>query len=401
MQSYIKETQNFLNAHANSYMLAELAMMQELAKFYWTTFNHMDGLWGYNSVNNQMDTAFEHHWKKVCTRDDFLIQGKTSESPISNWFSNDTFSSAVAAEDQIIANFAAKYCICEENGTNVVNDCISNENGTWNELSAELNRETANQCCSTDELDAKFLFPINRKDSMTGTAWISQEWSRDLHTDGSIDKIHKIFNVCKVPKVAFKMISRWDLARRHEKDDEEVQDNIDEEPSDAFEKRKAAFGTKRDDLFYKTIGRDVRKYLQEQFQCSLNSKNLKECLRNGTFLKEFKQFFKNEFSSDLTSSVDDSKVFCWVASLVSYQAYTPFCDENNKELSLKIHDSLHNFTKAKLIDMCKLPEFKWVFKYYSKKINSDNFKRFMYHRTMKTNVKGYKYAFNDILKQWD
>jgi hypothetical protein len=147
------------------------------------------------------------------------------------------------------------------------------------------------------------------------------------------------------------MISRWDLARRHEKDAEEVQEDVEEESSDAFEKRKAAFGTKRDDLFYKTIGRDVRKYLQEQFQCSLSGKNLKECLRNGTFLKEFKQFFQNEFSSDLSNDLNTSKLFCCVATLVSYQGYTPYCDEKNKEFSLKIHDSLHNFTKAKLIEM--------------------------------------------------
>ena len=40
--------------------------------------------------------------------------------------------------------------------------------------------------------------------------------------------------------------------------------------------RQAAFGDKRDDLFYKTIGRDVRKLLQEQFQAFLGGKGFKE-----------------------------------------------------------------------------------------------------------------------------
>lgn len=105
------------------------------------------------------------------------------------------------------------------------------------------------------------------------------------------------------------MISRWDLARNHEKVDEEDEDDFEEEPSIAFEKRKAAFGRKRDDLFYKTIGRDVRKYIQEQFQCSLDGKNLKECVKNGTFLKDFKQFFKNEIESSISSKLDTEKVF--------------------------------------------------------------------------------------------
>jgi hypothetical protein len=72
------------------------------------------------------------------------------------------------------------------------------------------------------------------------------------------------------------MVSRWDLARSHDKEDEVDEEFEEVSPSDTFDKRKAAFGTKRDDLFYKTIGRDVRKYLQEQFQCGLGNKSLKE-----------------------------------------------------------------------------------------------------------------------------
>ena len=401
MQSYINDTQNNFGLLANYYMMAEIAMIQQAAKFYWTEFEHMNQVYGQDMSSNQFKTKFEPVGKCMCPRDDFLIEGNTNDSPVSNWISNESFSDVATLQEQILSSLADKYCAWEVNDIQNENETNSNANGWWNELSAELNRETANWGCSTDEMDAGFLFPKARKDSMVGTGWNSQDLSRDTRHDSSIDKIHKIFNVWRVPKVAFKMISRWDLARRHENVDEEDVEEVDEEPCDAFEKRKAAFGTKRDDLFYKTIGRDVRKYLQEQFQCSLSGRNLKESLRNGTFLKDAKQFFNKEFNSTTIKGLNLEKVFSCVATLISYQGYTPYCEQINCEFSLKIHDSLHNFTKAKLIDLWKLPEFKVVFKYYSKKISADGFNRFLYHRTMKSNVKGYKYAFNDILRQWE
>lgn len=195
------------------------------------------------------------------------------------------------------------------------------------------------------------------------------------------------------------MVSRKDLARSHAVEETHAEEETPEVSNDTFTERKAAFGDKRDDLFYKTIGRDVRKYLQEQFQVFLGEKTLKECIRNGTFLKEVKSFFQKQISTEVPLDVDSEKVLCCVATLISYQGYAPYCLEENKDFSLKIHDSLHNFTKVKLINMCKLREFQEVFKHYAKRISVNKFERFTSHRTMKTNVRGYKYAFSDILKQ--
>lgn len=126
---------------------------------------------------------------------------------------------------------------------------------------------------------------------------------------------------------------------------------------------------------------------------------MKHILKNQTFYKEVQDFFQAEIVPKMSSSVDPKKVLCCFATLVSYNGFMPYCDSHLSDISLKIHDSLHNFTKVKLINLCKLPEFKEVFKYYASKVSEAEFVRFREHRTMKTNVDGYKYAFNDILKQ--
>lgn len=191
------------------------------------------------------------------------------------------------------------------------------------------------------------------------------------------------------------MISRKDLARTRIPESEIIQEVDNDLSDDTFNKRRAAFGDKRDDLFYKTIGRDVRKFMQEEFQQFLGGKSIKELIKDSTFLKHIKDFYRCIISPKLSSSTDYNQIICCIATLVSHQGYAPFCSENSE----KIHDSLHNFTKMKLIKLCKMPEFQDVFNYYAKEVAKDNFRRFKIHRTMKINPKGYHYAFDDIQKQ--
>lgn len=72
------------------------------------------------------------------------------------------------------------------------------------------------------------------------------------------------------------MVSRKDLVRVRKHSEADEEETPIEVPTDVYDERKAAFGDKRDDLFYKTIGRDVRKLLQERFQLILGGKSLKE-----------------------------------------------------------------------------------------------------------------------------
>lgn len=104
------------------------------------------------------------------------------------------------------------------------------------------------------------------------------------------------------------MVSRRDLARSHETHEETDEEEVEEVSSETFNERKAAFGDKRDDLFYKTIGRDVRKHLQEGFTSILGGRSLKECIRTGTFLKDVKSFFDKEIAPVLSSGADTERV---------------------------------------------------------------------------------------------
>ena len=133
------------------------------------------------------------------------------------------------------------------------------------------------------------------------------------------------------------MVSRKALARNHNREEVSVEESEEEVSHCNYTERKAAFGNKRDDLFYKTIGRDVRKFLQESFQLKLGGKSLKHVLKNQTFYKEVQDFFQAEIVPRMSSSVDSKKVLCCFATLVSYNGFMPYCDSHLSDISLKHH----------------------------------------------------------------
>lgn len=300
----------------------------------------------------------------------------------------------------MVANNNSEYCTC-----NIYNICTVTEDSNLysrssNDVSMELNRQVM-QCQEEDgdfeAINARFLFPREKENTVELKLSSKSSSSKAIST---VNSHKKLFNVWRIPKVAFSMVSRKDLARSHNTEEHTQEREEDDLPTDTFDERKAAFGNKRDDLFYKTIGRDVRKYLQECFHSILGEKSMKQWLKNGaSFIKDVKKLLNKDIVPELSSKADIEKVFVCVATLVSYQGFTPFWEEDSKNTSFNIHDSLHNFTKEKLINLCKLSEFQEVFKFYAKRITADKFERFQTHRTMRSNIRGYKYAFNDILKQ--
>lgn len=272
-----------------------------------------------------------------------------------------------------------------------------------NSLWDELNAETASVDGYTNRSsDAEMLFPLRTKlkrESSQKLCSVSSLWNSENGYNQN-NGAQKVFNVQRFPKAAFGMVPRKHLARQSVLAENSEADHSQLLICEDFNERKSAFGTKRDDLFYKTIGRDVRKYLQEKFQVYLGNKSLNEIQKNGTFLKYVRAFFNSEVAPKLNSSSNHSRVLAWVATLISYNLFSKLCEEHLKELCLKIHDSLHNFTKVKLINLCKIEEFKSIFNYYSGEMEEWGFSRFTAHRTMKANIKGYKYAFSDISREW-
>lgn len=277
----------------------------------------------------------------------------------------------------------------------------SNSTQQLNMTALMLNKATKNQYNeSANDIDKHFLFP-DQEDKLKCilSSQISNKVQKDQLSSSKNEELEKVFKITKIPRAAFTMVSREILAKSVYEHAEAEEESNDELKRTNFDERKNAFGNKRDDLFYKTIGRDVRKYLQEQFQLYMGEHNIKECQKYGTFLRKFKDFFTEVIEPKLPSFSDQQKMASCVATLVSYNMFKSYCDKNLKDYSFKIHDSLHNFTKVKLVNLCRWDEFKWVFNYYAKEMEDTNFQRFRTHRTMKSNVQGYKFAYSDIYAQ--
>lgn len=119
----------------------------------------------------------------------------------------------------------------------------------------------------------------------------------------------KIFKVTRIPKVAFAMVPREVLTRTTSIHVEDEDESSDDQKGDKFDERKNAFGNKRDDLFYKTIGRDVRKYIQELFQIYIGEHIFKDLQKHGTFLKKFKDFYAEVIEPKLASFSNPQKMF--------------------------------------------------------------------------------------------
>jgi len=287
-----------------------------------------------------------------------------------------------------------KYCMCNlELNSKMCGDSFKKFVPT-NFISSHLNKE--NNC----------TFNFN---NMNFWGIKSDAFAHNLNFSGFVSEensvksrstLKKIFNVAKIPKKMLSKSVRMEMSRVRQDSEVAMDEDEFEDQLESFSRRKEIFGEKRDDLYYKTIGRDVRKYLQERFQQFLVKTSLKEWIKNGTYFKYMKEYFDTEIAPLMEGNVDMASAFCCVATLVSYKGYSKYCNKNLQAFSLNIHDSLHNFTKSKLVNLWRMEEFRKIFIYYADELRRDRMRRFETHKTMKTNQEGYKYAFRDILKQW-
>lgn len=166
-----------------------------------------------------------------------------------------------------------------------------------------------------------------------------------------------------------------------------------------FNERRRLLGGKRDDLYFKTVSRDVRKLAQENFQKSVGETSIRELVKNETFYMHFKKYFNQEVFPRLSSEDDHTRIFCCVATLINYKGFQKECPEENKLMSYLVDDGLSRFTKSKLQGLCNMPEFKKVFLMYAEDLTNDGMERFEIHKTMKQNIPGHKLIFETILSQ--
>lgn len=197
----------------------------------------------------------------------------------------------------------SNYCTCDfmKIGTQHQNDIPETSSIRCNDLAMELNQQTSKQMSNVARVpEAEFLFPSVKVDVVRNCKSKLSFREKSHISDSNGDR--KVFKIIKVPKVAFEMVSRKQLARGVQVAEESCEESKLDLVCDDFDERKNAFKNKRDDLFYKTIGRDVRKYLQEKFQKYLGENNIRTCQKNGAFFKEMKGFYTNVVSPKLFKS---------------------------------------------------------------------------------------------------
>lgn len=183
------------------------------------------------------------------------------------------------------------------NCTNYQQDMVESVYTNCNDLVMELNTQTSHTLSTMQRSpEAEFLFPY---DKFCGAKYSVRKCSFTEMSSKDSNGKEQIFKITKFPKVAFEMVTRKQLAGKPHFIDETLEETKQELVCDNFYERKNAFGNKRDDLFYKTIGRDVRKYFQEKFQKYLGENNIRTCQKNGTFMDEIKGFFTDVVSSNL------------------------------------------------------------------------------------------------------
>lgn len=366
---------------------------KHMMSFYQYAFAMAPFITAYNQTGAQNigQSTSPVFWDSIHTTDDYHTE-EILESPKSAIINKNYIKTSNEGSSEHRKIELSDYWFCERYKNCSVEEYNIPPKIYLNDVAVNLNKENKTALGLENELnqiDALMLFSDRLGSQIEKPKNENSDKFSLSKTHLELNLTNKIFNVWKIPKVAFSMISRKDLARARTAECDVVQEEDNDLSDDTFNKRRAAFGDKRDDLFYKTIGRDVRKFLQEEFQQFLGGKSIKEWIKDSTFLRHIKDFYRCIIAPKLSSSTDYTQMICCIATLVSHQGYAPFCSENSE----KIHDSLHNFTKMKLIKLCQMPEFQDVFNYYAKEVTKDNFRRF------KMNPKGYHYAFDDILKQ--
>ena len=256
------------------------------------------------------------------------------------------------------------------------------------------------------EIDANFLFPTicSRVDCVPDQLSEARSSSRSPRSEVESHHPQKVFNVVKVPKVAFQLVSRQDLCRPSDNAWEIEYEEPIEDSSDSSLKRKQIFGGKRDDLYYKTICRDVRRFMQLQFQTYLGEQNISDFMKQKIFVEVVQGFLHSVVNSRTNKTTIDDEDIWVLATFVSACQFQKWCSKNSRDLSLKIHNSLFRFTKAKLRVLWKMSAFRNIYKFYYISVTSttnpgssfyDYARR---HKTMKSNFEGYKFALEDILR---
>lgn len=164
------------------------------------------------------------------------------------------------------------------------------------------------------------------------------------------------------------------------------------------DEKRRIFNNRRDDLFYKTFGRDVRKFLQDDFTDFTGYQKEAKGKDGAYFYKCLKEYAKHMRFSKGTSFTTE-QIVCYLGSLINHREFKKACPKQFLQLSYKVYNTFNLFTKEKLYSLWQSDEFRVLFKYYVKSVNEDNnYSRLREHKTIGLNLAPYLFIYHEFCR---
>lgn len=162
------------------------------------------------------------------------------------------------------------------------------------------------------------------------------------------------------------------------------------------EEKRGIFNNGRDDLFYKTFARDVRKFWQDSMIAFTGYKK-EDKGRNGTHFYQCCRRFVSHIQLHKVYGLEKARVTCFIGSLINHREFKKACPNHLIDLSYQIYNTFNMFTKEKLFNLCQSDEFKVLFKRYVSVVNeSNNFERLRTHQTIGKNLAPYLFVYKEF-----
>lgn len=164
------------------------------------------------------------------------------------------------------------------------------------------------------------------------------------------------------------------------------------------DEKRRIFNNRRDDLYYKTFGRDVRKFLQDDFTEFTGYQKEAKGKDGAYFYKCLRQYAKHmKFAKDANFTTE--QIVCYLGSLINHREFKKACPKQFLQLSYKVYNTFNLFTKEKLYSLWQCDEFRVLFKYYMKFVNEDNnYCRLREHKTIGLNLAPYLFIYHEFCR---
>lgn len=158
------------------------------------------------------------------------------------------------------------------------------------------------------------------------------------------------------------------------------------------------FDNKRDDLYYKTFGRDVRKFLQDDFtEFTGYSKDSKG--KEGRYFYSCLVRYAEHMNFHKNTDVTLGNIVWYLGSLINHREFKKSCPTEFLDLSYQVYNTFNLFTKERLFNLWWSQEFKLLFRYYVAEVGQENrFSRLRNHKTIGSNLAPYLFVYNEFCR---